>query len=533
MNISGYSLVGYTTLSSQEGAAFRAVNPATGAELEPAFYSATAADVERAANLAAQAFETYRALDGRARAAFLRRIADGLMAAQDELTERTGLEAALPPARVATELTRTAFQMRLFAGMLEEGSWVNAYIEHGNPNRTPLPKPDLRSLLRPIGPVAVFGASNFPLAYSVAGGDTASALASGCPVIVKAHAAHPGTSAIVGRIVLEAARECGMPDGVFSLLFDDGFEIGLELVKHPNVKAVGFTGSRRGGRALMDAARARPEPIPVYAEMSSINPLFILPGALEHSAALAQGLSASITQGMGQFCTKPGLVLLPQSEEGEAFLADLTQRLSGTAAGTLLTLGIHAAYGGGVGDLLAAQGVDARVLPPQNEEQPESGGATAHPALFVTTAQHLLDNHALMNEVFGPAALVVRYRDDAELQRVARILEGQLTCSLHGTDAEFASQTDLIAILASKAGRVVFNGFPTGVEVGTAIVHGGPYPSTSDGQSTSVGNRAILRFVRPVCYQNAPEAVLPPELQESNPLNIRRLVDGEWVVLSA
>ena len=524
MQLTGSSLIGFSTpATAGSDIGFRAVDPATGAELEPLFHSATTADVERAAHLAHAAFAVTKSLPGAVKAAFLRRIASGLDEARAAIIERAQQETALPAARVESELGRTMLQLRLFADLVEEGSWVDARIEHGDAARQPLPKPDLRSMLRPLGPTVVFGASNFPLAYSVAGGDTAAALASGCPVIVKAHPAHPGTSEIVGRAVCEAAQSCEMPDGVFSLLFDKDYEIGLALVRHPHIKAVGFTGSRRGGRALMDAAAAREEPIPVFAEMSSINPIVITPGALQaRGDEIAAGLYASVTQGVGQFCTNPGLVLLPEGEVGTAFLDDLATRMSATAPGTMLTSNICSAYGQGTEKLADAPGVAAVVAP-----APDTARAGA--ALFETAAATLLANRELMAEVFGPSTLVVRYESPAELREVARGLEGQLTATLHASDEELADNTDLLAILEEKAGRLLVNGFPTGVEVGHAIVHGGPYPATSDGQSTSVGSRAIRRFTRPVCFQNFPDAALPPELQETNPLGIRRLVDGVLV----
>lgn len=525
MHLTGISSVGFSTPNSASNPSgdFHAVDPATGAALQPLFKSATHTDVERAALLAHQAFASYKQLSGRDKATFLRAIATKLEGAKIEIVERAQQETALPTARLEGELARTIFQLRLFADLVDEGSWVDARIEHGDAERKPLPKPDLRSMLRPIGPVAVFGASNFPLAYSVAGGDTASALAAGCPVVVKAHPAHPGTSEIVGQCVLEAARECELPDGVFSLLFDKGHEIGLALVQHAHVKAVGFTGSRSGGRALMDAAAARAEPIPVFAEMSSINPIVIMRGALqERSDEIAAGLHASVTQGVGQFCTNPGLVLLPSGDVGDAFLDNLEARMKDTADGTMLTSGICVAYEQGVKRMAAAKSVTTRVRPSLDE-------AKVGAALFETASKVLLSQPELMHEVFGPSTLVVRYEDDAELREVARGLEGQLTATLHATDEEVAGNAHLLAILEDKAGRLLVNGFPTGVEVGHAIVHGGPYPATSDGQSTSVGSRAIGRFSRAVSFQNFPDAALPPELQEANPLSIRRLMDGAVV----
>lgn len=519
------SLIGLTSAKG-ENRPFCAVEATTGHLLEPPFYSATSDDLERAATLAAAAFPVFAAKTARERAAFLRRIADKMDGAKDELAARAGLETALPAARLNGEIGRTTGQLRLFAALIEDGSWVEARLDTPDSARAPLPKPDLRSMLLPLGPVAVFGASNFPFAYSVAGGDTASALAAGCPVIVKAHSAHPGTSALVGQLLQEAVRECGMPDGTFSLLFDEGLEIGTGLVRHPAVKAVGFTGSRRGGRALMDAAAARPEPIPVYAEMSSVNPIFFLSSALTgDTSALAAGLCASISGGVGQFCTKPGLIFVAAGEEGDRFVAQVAEQLKAVAPSAMLTTGIGSAYGQGVGKWEQDAAVET-VLPPSLDEP-----LLAHAALFQTTAREFLANHALMDEVFGPAALVIRFDGGEEARATAHSLEGQLTLSLHGSDAEIA-ESGLVPIAATKAGRVVFGGFPTGVEVGHAIIHGGPYPATSDGRTSSVGTRAITRFARYVAFQNAPQSALPLELRDDNPLGITRLVDGQTVTVS-
>ena len=519
MNFTPTSLLGFQTAAAN-GTAFRAVNATTGAPLEPPFYAATKADVARAATVASAAFATYGTLDKTHKARFLRIIAAGLDAAQAAIIERAGLETGLPAARLEGELKRTSGQLRMFAALVERGDWVEARLDAGDAARAPVAKPDLRSMLWPLGPVAVFGASNFPLAYSVAGGDTASALAAGCPVIVKAHPAHPGTSALVGAIIQNAARETAMPDGVFSLLFDDGIEVGVMLVEHPEIKAVGFTGSRRGGRALMDIAAARAAPIPVYAEMSSVNPLFILPGALENPEDLVEGLAASISNGVGQFCTKPGLIWVPAGAAGNDLVAALGAKLTAVAPLPMLTLGIGDAYGKGVAQWREDAAVTAVLVPKLDEPN------RAHAALFETTATEFIANRALMAEVFGPAALVIRFDDVAQARASARVLEGQLTFSIWGTNDEIAS-SGLSSIGAHKAGRVVFNGFPTGVEVGDAIVHGGPYPATSDGRTTSVGTRAIARWARYLSFQNAPQDALPLALRDDNPLKISRLVNGE------
>jgi 2,5-dioxopentanoate dehydrogenase len=522
-HIGGNSLIGFRE-GSQSGGTFRATSPATGQELEPAFVSANLHDVDLAAQLASKAFETYSRTSGRERGALLRKVAEGLEAISAEVIERANLETALPQARLQSEMARTCGQLRQFAQVAEEGSWVQARIDRADPNRKPLPKPDIRSMLRPLGPVVVFGASNFPLAFSVAGGDTASALAAGNPVIVKAHPAHPGTSELVGRAIRESVRECGLPEGMFSLLFDADITVGSELVKHPLVKACGFTGSRGAGRALMDLAAARPEPIPVFAEMSSTNPVFILPGALrERGDAIASGLHTSFTLGSGQFCTKPGMVFIPKGADSAALTQKLQALVATTAPHPLLTRGIFSAYGSAITNRKSDGAVTLTA-----EKVPPNQGAGFVPAveLFETDADSFLASD-LDGEIFGPTTLLVQHSNRDQVLSIARALEGHLTATIHGTEQDLSDFADLIAILESKVGRLVFNGFPTGVEVTHAMVHGGPYPSTSDGRSTSVGTAAIFRFARPVCYQGFPDSSLPDALRNSNPLGIWRMVDGE------
>jgi NADP-dependent aldehyde dehydrogenase len=510
------SLLGRGTASGG-GAAFCALNPATGAELEPAFFAATPADLERAASLAAAAAPDYARRSGRDKAAFLRAIAAALEARKPEIVARAHQETALPAPRLEGELARTANQLRLFASLVEEGSWVDARLDAPIADRPAGRKPAIRSMLRPLGPVAVFGASNFPLAFSVAGGDTASALAAGNPVIVKAHPAHPGTSALAAAAIRAAAALTAMPEGVFSLLFDDGIAIGAALVQHPAICAVGFTGSLAAGRRLMDLAAARPVPIPVYAEMGSINPVFILPEALAtRGHEIAAGLMQSVTLGAGQFCTKPGLVMVSEGADGEAFLRGLGERLGAAPAYTLLTAGISESFRRGAAARAAAAGVTTRVRPARD---------LLSAWLFETTAAHLEQHPELADELFGPATLAVRHRHGDELLRLARGLAGHLTATVHGTDADLRAHAALLEVLASRVGRLVINGYPTGVEVTPAMVHGGPYPAASLPHS-SVGARAIVRFARPVCYQDVPEFALPPELQEHNPLAIFRLRDG-------
>jgi alpha-ketoglutaric semialdehyde dehydrogenase len=522
----GISIIGWGN-GAGGGRVFTAINPTTGQPLAPNFYSAPVAEVDRAALLAAKAFESYRLLSGKEKAAFLREIAKGIEGIAEALVIRVNQEAGLAEGRVRSETARTVFQLRLFADLVEEGSWARARLDRGDVNRKPAPKPDLRSMWRALGPVVVFGASNFPLAYSVAGGDTASALAAGNPVIVKAHAAHPGTSELVGEVIRTAARTCNMPEGVFSLLFDAGTEVGTALVKHPLVRAVGFTGSQRGGRALMDLAAGRPEPIPVYAEMGSTNPVFLLPGALAaRGEQISEGLHGSVTLGAGQFCTKPGLVFLQAGEEAKGFAKSLGRRISETPSQVMLTPHIKATYT----EHLAARAIQSSVsMSAQGKAAPGETGVRGAPTLFSVSGDDYLHKPRLEEEVFGPATMLVTCGNREEMLRIARGLHGHLTATVHGTDDDLRDFKDLIEILEQKAGRLVFNGFPTGVEVGNAIVHGGPYPATSDGQSTSVGTQAIYRFTRPVCYQSFPSAALPDELKDGNPLGIWRLVDGAFM----
>jgi NADP-dependent aldehyde dehydrogenase len=507
------------------GAPLHAVDPATGEQLAPAFYEANAAEIDRACAAAAQAFEVFGRTSDATRAGLLRAIADRLEK-NDEVVARGQLETGLPAARLTGERARTCGQLRLFASLLEEGSWVEARIDRAEPARQPLPKSDFRAMRRPLGPVAVFCASNFPLAFSVAGGDTASALAAGCPVIVKAHHAHPGVAEIVAEVVVDAVAACDLPPGVFSLIYGAGRTVGQALVSNPCVKAVGFTGSRAAGRALMDAAIARHEPIPVYAEMSSVNPVFVLPGALgERSAAIAQGLHGSVTLGVGQFCTNPGLVFLPAGGASEEFRAKLTELMQSTPACPMLHRGIREAYSTGV-DRNAKNCEVETLVPAAGDGGP--GESHAGAALFQTSLNTFLHDDSLLDEVFGPATLLVTYDNFDELQAAIKRLDGQLTATVHASDDELQSAAELLSLLEHKAGRLILNGFPTGVEVCHAMVHGGPYPATSDGRSTSVGTLAIERFTRHVAWQGCPPALLPDALQDANPLGIRRLVDGRW-----
>jgi 2,5-dioxopentanoate dehydrogenase len=519
MDLQGTSIIGRGR-AAVSGKPFHAVNAATGEQLEPGFHGATAADLENAAQLAAAAFPEYRALARGKLAGFLRQIATNLEGLGDGLIHRVMAESALPEARVRGELARTCGQLRFFAGIAEEGSWVDARLDLADPDRKPLPRPDLRSMLRPLGPVAVFCASNFPLAFSVAGGDTASALAAGCPVIVKAHSSHLGTAEMCGTAVRDAAEQTGMPEGIFSLLFTSGHEIAQALVAHPAIKAGGFTGSRGGGLKLLEIARSRPEPIPFYAEMSSVNPVFILPHALEQRGAqIAAGLSGSITLGVGQFCTNPGIVLAPKGGNGDAMAAELGEKLRAVAPAAMLNSHILGSYA----KVVAARMSDSHL---RAVAVADAVANRASAALFEADAETFLATPELSEEMFGPASILVRYQGIEQALELARTMEGNLTATIHHAPGDEADCAQLIAALETRVGRIVCNGFPTGVEVCQAMVHGGPYPSTSDGRSTSVGGRAIDRFARAVCYQDAPPAILPEELRDGNPAGIARLVNG-------
>jgi len=520
MILTGHSFIG-SRRGNDSTSTWQASNPANGEALAPTYYGASQEDLKEAVALATDAFQSYSQTSGSQRAEFLRTIAKTIEGLTDEIVPRMNAETALPEGRCQGETGRTCGQLRLFADLLDAGWWVDARIDTAQPDRQPLPKPDLRSMRRPLGPVAVFCASNFPLAFSVAGGDTASALAAGCPVIVRAHSSHPGTAEIVASAIQSAAKECNLPAGVFSLLYDHDRTLASGLVQHPGIKAVGFTGSRQGGRALMDLAAARPEPIPVYAEMSSINPIFILPGALaENHATIAKGLAGSVSMGVGQFCTSPGIVFAPGNQKG-TFHEELAAEFSALTSAPMLHQGIAASYSQGLSLLSSQTGVEAIAQIPSDESN-----CLAGPAVLKTTVTQFLENPALSEEVFGPTSLIVACDSLAEMITSAQALEGQLTATVHGTEEDLADASELLHILAQKAGRVIINGFPTGVEVCHSIVHGGPYPSTSDGSSTSVGTGAINRFTRAVSWQNFPDSALPEELQSSNPLKITRLLNG-------
>lgn len=515
------SMVGGVPVDGSGARRFRARDPRSGGELEPAFEVATREVVDAALLRARRAGPSLA--DPKQRARFLEAVAVGLERDADVVIERAGLESALPEARLRSELARTAGQLRLFAGIAREGSWVDARIDSGDPSRSPTPRPDLRSMLVPIGPVAVFGASNFPLAFSTLGGDTASAWAAGNPVIVKGHPAHPGTAALSAAIAFEAARNEGVDPGVLALLVDDGHEVGAQLVTHPDLAAVGFTGSQRGGLALARIAAARPVPIPVFAEMGSVNPVVMLEGALsERGEQIADGLAVSCGLGVGQFCTNPGLVLVNGDDEADAFVEALTARFRRAVGGVMLTPGLALAYDEGserlrhLGAQLLAEGRGAE------------GVAGVAPRLWSVHGDTVRSRPQLVEEVFGPSTLVVRLRDIGDLLALIGRLPGQLSGAVFSGPGDEEPAQRVAQALARKVGRLIADGFPTGVEVGHAIVHGGPYPATTDPRSTSVGGRAISRFARLVAWQDAPQQWLPPELHDHNPRGIWRLVDGRW-----
>jgi alpha-ketoglutaric semialdehyde dehydrogenase len=522
--ITGELLIGRRAVRGA-GADIQPFTASSGTPLTPAFPAADKTQVDEACRLAEAAFDTFRETTPEVRAKLLESIADKLIAAKDEIVERAMQEAGLPRPRIEGELGRTAGQLRLFAGVLRDGSYLDVRIDPAMPERAPLPRPDLRMRNIPLGPVAVFGASNFPLAFSVAGGDTASALAAGCPVVAKGHSAHLGTSELVGRAVQAAVAEAGLPEGVFSLVYDAGFDVGQALVAHPAIKAVGFTGSRRGGEALLRTAQARPEPIPVYAEMSAVNPVILFPQALAgRGEAIAKTFVGALTLGAGQFCTNPGLILAVEGPDLDRFLTVTREALEAAAAATMLTPGIHQAYCAGVSALEGHAEVELIGRGQAGEAHQGRAG------VFRTTAKAFLADPKLQEEVFGAVSLAVACPDADALGQVLEAMEGQLTIAFHADEGDYPLAARLLPTAERRCGRIVFNGFGTGVEVGHAMVHGGPYPATSDPRTTSVGSLAIYRFVRPVSYQDVPEALLPAAVKQANPLGLPRSLDGKPAV---
>jgi alpha-ketoglutaric semialdehyde dehydrogenase len=522
--ISGHNFIGFERKATGEKK-LRAFSTVLKENLPGEFAVATEQEIDKAISKATSAFEIYKRISFEERADFLDTIADEIMQL-DELVQRAHLESGLPEARITGERGRTVGQLKLFASLLREGSFVEAIIDTALPERKPLPRSDLRRMMYPIGPVAVFAASNFPLAFSTAGGDTASALASGCPVIVKAHSSHLGTNELVATAIIKAAQKCKMPDGVFSSLNGEGSQLGQQLVKHPQIKAVGFTGSFRGGMALLKAAvNEREEPIPVYAEMSSINPVLLLPGKIKENVVdtVAAQISASIALGVGQFCTNPGLLFLLKDQNTEAFVEKLAVALQQVLPATMLNQTICAAYYEGRGQLLSTQGVET-VWSGDEGREDYKGSAT----LAKTAAKNFSENKLLQNEIFGPSSLVVVCENENELKTALQSLHGQLTATVMGTDDDLKKFQSCIDLLIARSGRLIYNGVPTGVEVSHAMMHGGPFPATTFSHFTSVGTEAIKRFLRPVCFQDCPQEFLPDALKDENPLHIMRKLNGEF-----
>jgi alpha-ketoglutaric semialdehyde dehydrogenase len=520
--ITGKNYIG-NTKKAGGNTLFRTINPVLNKENHTQFHEATPEEINEAVALATEAFASYSRLPGTRRAAFLRAIAEEISALGDAVISTYCEETGLPEGRARGEQGRTVGQLRAFAALLEEGSWVQATIDKAQPERTPLPRADIRKMKVALGPVVVFGASNFPFAFSTAGGDTASALAAGCPVILKGHPMHAGTSELVASAILKAAAKTGMPNGVFSHLNSSGIGVGQQLVKHEGVMAVGFTGSFRGGRALFDLARERKVPIPVFAEMGSINPVVLLPGALENEGERwAKAYAGSITLGSGQFCTNPGLLLGVAGETLDRFISHLADEILAIAPGSMLHPNITDAYEKGKQNALAQE--NTMVAAAYTEEVQAN---YARQLILAVDGATFSENPALHQEVFGPFALVVQCEDTLQLERLVSGLEGQLTGTLIGSPDELARHADIIHALQGRVGRLIFNGVPTGVEVCPAMHHGGPYPATTDSRFTSVGTHAIERWVRPVSFQDCPQDLLPDALKDKNPLGIFRMVDGD------
>lgn len=519
---SGYNFIGFET-SAKNTKKLQAFSTVKGGFLPEVFTVATEEEIEEATSKAAVAFDNYKKTSFEERANFLETIAEEILAGGDMMIQRAMLETGLPEARLVGERARTVGQLKLFAEILREGSWVEAVIDTALPDRKPLPRSDLRKLLVPIGPVVVFAASNFPFAFSTAGGDTTSALAAGCPVIVKAHTSHLGINELVAKAIITAARRCGMPDGVFSSLIGEGSTLGQSLIKHPLIKAVGFTGSYKAGMALFKTGNERATPIPVYAEMSSINPVLILPGKLEEDVdKWASAVAGSITLGVGQFCTNPGLLFILNNPTTPKFIEKLTQLLKATPESTMLNEAICKSYHTGLQKLGKEIGVTSLV---DGKDAGDSFKGSA--ALMQVSAKDFITNKELQNEVFGPSSLIILCNDQYELLEAIQSLHGQLTGTVIGTVEDAHEFSACINALTEKAGRLIYNGVPTGVEVCYAMVHGGPFPATTDAKFTSVGADAIKRFVRPLCFQDCPEEFLPQSLKNGNPLGIMRKINGK------
>jgi NADP-dependent aldehyde dehydrogenase len=525
MSLHGKNFIG-SRLSNLGDRNYHAVNPSNNESLECDFAIATNEEIHQCCQSAEEAFQSYRNVSGKDKANFLRQIANNIMSLGEDLVKRCVEETGLPEMRIQGERGRTCGQLNLFADLLEEGSWSQPRIDTALPNRHPLPKPDVRSMQRPLGPVAVFGASNFPLAFSTAGGDTASALAAGCPVVYKAHPAHPGVTELVSGAIADAVKSCDLPEGTFSMFHSNAPSGGAELVAHPSIKAVGFTGSLAAGRTIYNTAAARPEPIPVYAEMGSSNPVVILPEAIEKkSEEIATGLSGSVCLGAGQFCTNPGMVILIEDKNSSQFIETLKTSLENSPAGTTVHESIKAGYDKSLQAKLKEQGV---TLLTQSSAENQNSKTDVQPALYQATAETLISNPSLQDEVFGPCTFLISCKNKSELNTLMEHLDGQLTASVFAESKDLEDFRALFDSLEQIAGRVIVNQFPTGVEVCSSMFHGGPYPASTDSRSTSVGSLAIHRFTRTICYQNFPQGLLPDELKDQNPLNVRQMVNSKY-----
>jgi NADP-dependent aldehyde dehydrogenase len=519
--VTGKNYIG-NLLSSIGDSTFKTFNPQTNLENEIVFSEASEVEIEQATELATEAFQKFQKVSGISKSEFLNEIANEIENLGDELIKTYCLETGLPEGRAIGERGRTIFQLRSFANLVKEGSWVEAVIDTADPNRQPIPKVDIRKMLVPLGPVVVFGASNFPLAYSTAGGDSAAAFAAGCPVIVKSHPMHAGTGELVASAIIKAASKTGMPNGVFSNLNSSGIEVGVVLVKHPAVKAVGFTGSIRGGRSLYDMAAQRPEPIPVFAEMGSINPVVILPNSAKIKGAdWAKTYANSITLGSGQFCTNPGLILGIKNDDLSNFVKVLSEEIVKIEPSCMLHPNIIGAYESNMEKMLDQKGLETKVT--INKELAANYGRQA---ITIVEGATFLANTNLHQEVFGPFSMIVQCENKEQLEEIISKLEGQLTGTILAEN-ELENYGNIVDALQNRVGRIIFNGVPTGVEVCPSMVHGGPYPASTDSRFTAVGIESIKRWVRPFSFQSWPNELLPDELKNENPMEILRVIDGE------
>lgn len=520
--ITGKNYIG-NQLSAKGTKTYKTFNPLLNIENKYIFYEATLDEINEVVKLASEAFKKFRNVSGIKKAEFLNAIADEILALDTALIDMYCLESGLPKGRAEGERGRTIFQLRSFAELVKDGSWVEATIDTGIPDRTPVSKPDLRKMMIPLGPVVVFGASNFPLAYSTAGGDTAAALAAGCPVVVKSHPMHAGTGELVASAIIKAAQKTNMPNGVFSNLNSSGIEVGVQLVQHPEIKAVGFTGSIGGGRALFDLASQRKEPIPVFAEMGSVNPVVILPEAVKNNGIeLAKTYAGSITLGTGQFCTNPGLLLGIKNDDLSNFIQLLSDEIIKIEPSCMLHPNIIGAYENKKKKALSQKGLTVAA-----EYQTDVATNFARQTVVTVEGKTFLKNTTLHQEVFGPFSMVVQCKDIIELEKVISNLEGQLTGTIISDYEETEKYPQIISALQNRVGRIIFNGVPTGVEVCPSMQHGGPYPASTDSRFTAVGIHSIKRWVRPFSYQSWPNKLLPDELKNENPLRITRLVNNQ------